>query len=158
MTKFTYILLLLPVSIFLLTGCQEEPEEPIHPDLLPFVEDFIFEANARDIEFTLDSIGIEIQFENIADPSVIGRCQRNENGENLGISVDPLYWKQATALEKEYVMFHELGHCVLNRGHTTAADANNTCLSIMEPGTGELCQSNYNETTREELLDELFIF
>lgn len=158
MTKFKFLLLFIPVIIATVFACKEEPYEPIHPQLLPYIEDFIFEANERDFDISIDSIGIEVYFENISDPSVIGRCLRNEDGENESIAVDPVYWKQATELEREYVMFHELGHCVLNRPHTTAADGSNICLSIMEPGTGELCTSNYNETTREVLLDELFNF
>ena len=158
MAKFKLLFLLIPAIIVCIAACKEEPYEPIDAELLPYIESFIFEANERDFNLSIDSLGIEVKFENISDPSVIGRCQRNEDGENESIAVDPIYWKLATELEKEYVMFHELGHCVLNRPHTTAADASNICLSIMEPGTGELCTSNYNETTREVLLDELFTF
>ncbi len=158
MTKFRYFLYFLPLIVLTVFSCQEEPEETIDPDLLPYIESFVFEANERDYPITIESIDIEVKFENIADPSVIGRCLRSETGENLGIAVDPIYWKLASELEREYVMFHELGHCVLNRSHTSESDSNNTCLSIMEPGTGELCMSNYNETTRASLLDELFDF
>lgn len=158
MKKFNYLFLFIPVLICCFVACEEEPEPDIDPLLLPYIEAFVFEANERDYDISIDSLGILVQFENISDPSVIGRCQRSETGENESIAVDPIYWKLATELEKEYVMFHELGHCVLNRSHTTAADANDICLSIMEPGTGELCMSNYDETTRAALLDELFDF
>ncbi len=158
MAKYFYSVLFVATVSLLFFGCQEEVEPDIDPDLLPYIESFILEANDRDFDLSIDSLGILVQFENISDPSVIGRCRRDENGNNESIAVDPVYWKLATELEKEYVMYHELGHCVLNRPHTTASDPNNICLSIMEPGTGELCTSNYNETTRAALLDELFDF
>lgn len=158
MVKYIYSLLFISIVSLLAWSCQPEEEPPIDPDLLPYIERFIFEANERDVNLTIDSLGITVQFENISDPSVIGRCRRDDNGVNESIAVDPIYWKLATELEKEYVMFHELGHCVLNRSHTTESDPSNICLSIMEPGTGELCTSNYNETTRAVLLDELFMF
>lgn len=158
MTKYIYSIFFVAIISVLFFGCSEEEESAIDPDLLPYIESFILEANERDINLSIDSLGIEIKFENISDPSVIGRCRRDENGNNESIAVDPIYWKQSTELEKEYVMYHELGHCVLNRPHTTASDGSNICLSIMEPGTGELCMSNYNETTRAALLDELFDF
>ena len=164
MTKFRFLFLLLPIIILSFYACEEEPMETIDQDLLPYVERFIFEANERDYRnsdgnpLSIDSLDIEITFTNISDPAVIGRCQRDENGVSQAIAIDPVYWKQSEELVKEYIMFHELGHCVLSRNHTTDADANNICLSIMEPGTGELCMSNYTTSTRANLLDELFNF
>jgi len=152
-----YFLFLVCGLLFFTWSCSSDDEEgPIDPDLLPYVESFVFEANQRGVNLSIDSLGIDITFQNIGDPSVLGLCNRDPDGNGLAIDIDPVYWKLAEELRKEYVMYHELGHCVLNRDHTTASDGSGTCLSIMEPGSGELCQSNYNEFTREELLDELF--
>ncbi len=164
MKNLKILFVFLPLVIIGSFGCNEEPEETIDQELLVYVERFIFEANERDYTradgspLTVESLGIEIKFSNIPNPSVIGRCQRDEFGNSLAITIDPLFWKPADELLKEYIMFHELGHCVLSRGHTTDSDNNNTCLSIMEPGTGELCTSNYTSSTRATLLDELFNF
>lgn len=158
MLKYIYSLLFISIVGLLVWSCTPEEEPDIDPTLLPYIEDFLFEANEREVELTLDSLGITVQFENIDNDAVIGRCRRDANGVNESIAIDPLYWKLATELEREYVMFHELGHCVLNRSHTSAAGQGGICLSIMEPGTGQSCTSNYNESTREELLDELFMF
>lgn len=164
MKKFQVLLFILPIISLTVFSCNEEPEEQIDQELVPYIERFIFEANERDYigpdgnPLSLESIGIEVKFTNIPDASVIGRCERDENGVSQSIAIDPVFWKQSPELMKEYIMFHELGHCVLSRGHSTDADSNNTCLSIMEPGTGELCMSNYTPSTRSTLLDELFTF
>jgi len=163
MKKFTVLLLCLPIICLSFLGCEDEPEPAIDPDLLIYVENFIFEANEREYQnpegnpLSIDSLGLEIKFTNISNEAVIGRCNR-ENGVSTSISIDPLFWKTSPELVREYIMFHELGHCVLSRDHTTSADVTGTCLSIMEPGTGEVCQSNYTESTRSTLLDELFDF
>jgi len=164
MKKFTVLLLSLPIICFSFIGCNEDPEPAIDEDLLIYIESFIFEANERDYvnihgnPLSIDSLGIEVRFTNISNDAVIGRCNRDENGVSQSISIDPLYWKTSSELVREYIMFHELGHCVLSRNHTTIADNTNTCLSIMEPGTGEVCMSNYTTSTRSALLDELFSF
>jgi len=165
MKKISLLFLCLFISSLCFTGCQEDEEPDIDPDLRSYVESFIFEANERDYvnvhgnPLSIDSLGITVTFSNINNPAVIGQCQRDpDSGQGLAIVIDALFWKASEELEKEYIMFHELGHCILNRNHTTASDINDTCLSIMEPGTGEICQSNYTESTRSELLDELFDF
>lgn len=164
MKNFKVLLVILPVIFLSVFACNDEPEPLIDPELRPYVEQFIFESNERDYltadgtPLDIDNLGITVNFVNISDPAVIGRCQRNEDGVSQSIAIDPVFWKISTELVKEYIMFHELGHCVLSRDHTTAADPNNTCLSIMEPGTGELCTSNYTTSTRSGLLDELFNF
>ena len=56
---------------------------------------------------------------------------------------------------REYIVFHELGHCERLRAHREDADEEGICVSIMASGTGE-CSDSYTAATREELLDELF--
>ena len=53
------------------------------------------------------------------------------------------------------IFFHELGHCVLFRGHREDVNQNGSCVSIMRSGIEE-CWDNYRSTTREIYLDELF--
>ncbi|MEL6124666.1 MAG: hypothetical protein AAFR14_13205, partial [Bacteroidota bacterium] len=56
---------------------------------------------------------------------------------------------------REYIIFHELGHCVLFRDHVDACFANNTWTSIMRSGHGS-CFDNYTSRTRPYYIDELF--
>jgi len=66
-----------------------------------------------------------------------------------------LFWETASFAEKEYVVFHELGHCALNRRHLDTKNADGTCLSMMQSGNGS-CKMNYNAQNRSKYLDELF--
>ncbi len=56
---------------------------------------------------------------------------------------------------REFVVFHELGHCDLGRDHRDEAFDNGVCVSIMRSGLGD-CRDYYHPRTREGYLDELF--
>lgn len=43
-------------------------------------------------------------------------CQ-TEDGETPMISVDPLTWTQLNSTDRQNVIHHEIGHCVLRRNH-----------------------------------------
>lgn len=65
------------------------------------------------------SIGdVSIGFSKIERPA-IAICSRWSNGYRQ-ITVDPDYWNIADNMEKISLMFHELGHCVLNREHVNS--------------------------------------
>ena len=99
---------------------------------------------------------IEGYIQNIPDAGVIGACKRNEQDmTNPQIFLDSRHWRTATQLEKEYVFFHELGHCFLLLDHDDSTTDNGACVSIMASGTTS-CRVEYNDITREALLDELF--
>jgi hypothetical protein len=69
--------------------------------------------------------------------------------------IDRLFWETATMTEKEYVIFHELGHCALNRRHLDTTYKDGTCTSMMQSGNGS-CKMVYNAQNRSKYLDELF--
>lgn len=135
-------------------GCAKDDGPFIADQLQPYVDDFILEASLRDKAIDLLDTPIEAKFQNIAAFSVAGQCKHNANNPSLVI-IDVSIWEQADALEKEYIMFHELGHCILNRGHLEDRDLDNNCVSIMQSGTTG-CKINYSESTRSSYLDELF--
>ncbi len=64
---------------------------------------------------------------------IVGECDT----ETKRMRFDRVYWNEANDQQREVVVFHELGHCVLNRPHTKASIAgpNNTAVpaSIMYP-------------------------
>jgi hypothetical protein len=68
------------------------------------------------------------------------------------IIVKRTLWERIGYAQKEYILFHELGHCVLNRPHieTTMGD---TPVSLMYPEYFSI--SNY-EQHRPAYLKELF--
>lgn len=67
----------------------------------------------------------------ISDPGVVALCQQ-EPGQSPLIIVSQEWWPQFDVTMREDMIFHEMGHCVLNRGHRS--DENNKLsLSIMNP-------------------------
>ena len=71
------------------------------------------------------------------------------------ILLDSQFWRRASEMEKEFLVFHELGHCYLGRSHLDEVAQNGNCQSMMNSGMGN-CRINYNSQTRNEYLDELF--
>ena len=83
-------------------------------------------------------------------PSTVGTCD-NIAGYPF-ITIDRAYWSVADDDNKEELVFHELGHCVLNRDHCEVKE-NGASVSLMEPDM--LAPGEYGKH-REALVDELF--
>ena len=65
---------------------------------------------------------IAIGFATLPYPEV-GQCRTWTTGERQ-ISIDPDYWyNRATPAEQVSLLFHELGHCDLDRGHSSDSDS-----------------------------------
>ncbi len=157
----------LPLLIFLfsLNSCFEaepifdEPEiittnSEIHELLLPYFERFENEGRLRGLDIDLTAHGITGTIEEISQEHVAGTCTY---GTHLpgDVLIDLGFWNNSSALIKEMVIFHELGHCYLRRDHKETAFSNGSCTSIMRSGNGD-CFDNYNSQTRENYIDELF--
>lgn len=139
--------------LFPFLGCQpEETDETfVDVDLTYYFNIFKDEAALRDV--VIDLSEIEGHITSITGTRVVGQCTRRENERNM-VTVDRSYWRTISPLDKEFLVFHELGHCALNRDHLEEEKPDGWCLSIM--GSGIRCQTNYNQQTRESYLDELF--
>ena len=147
--------LLLFCSIFILWSCGKDASEAsIDAALLPYFESFQREANARGVDFTVDGSNISGAIVNIAGNNIVAQCTHNENTPSV-VSVDVDYWNTATQQEKEFYIYHELGHCYLRRVHDDSKDKEGNCLSIMHSSV-DACKFVYNGNTRSEYLDELF--
>jgi len=158
---------LVPFLIFLLS-CTEhsilETEgmveaEPIgYPDvderLWPFFGRFEEEGKKRGISISLIAEGISGEISDIDKERVVGQCNFNRQNPNH-VTIDLDFWRNADKDFREFVVFHELGHCHLFRAHRETQNTNGTCKSIMRSGNGD-CFDNYNRFTRNLYLDELF--
>ena len=164
------LLFLLFVLLFA-TSCQrdeivdlapavEEPEVRRFPNvderLWPYFERFEEEAANRGMDVDLVRARITGDIRNLDEEHVAGQCTTFGNSFRPGrVTVDLEFWNRAGDLFKEFIVFHELGHCFLDRGHREDAFANGRCKSIMRSGTLD-CRDNYNPTTRSLYLVELF--
>ena len=146
------------VMIVLVAGSCNNDESPdyfVDEPLQPYFDRFELEAAIRGVAIDLVALQVTGDVRLISASQVIGECIHTEKEPNT-VVVDVVYWNSANDLEKEFLIFHELGHCALNREHIDNSDGNGDCVSVMTSGTG-LCHINYTASTREALLDELFM-
>lgn len=150
--KYYLGLFVIVISVY---ACSD-PYSDVSVDsaLIPYIERFEQEAVARGVKFDINEEGIDAKIAHIPTNGVLGYCNHKKDENNL-ITISKLYWEKATDLEREYVVFHELGHCFLDREHFDDEDKAGVCISIMAAGTST-CAVNYTVKTRAALLDELF--
>ncbi len=121
--------------------------------LWPYFQRFEEEALKRNIKVDLHEANITGYITDISNYKIRGQCSNSDNSRQ--VTIDKPYWNTASELEKEFLVFHELGHCYLGRLHDESMDSKGNCLSIMRSGTGE-CKDIYTTATRKMLINELF--
>ena len=152
--KLSFIYTLLLVLILLSCNKDEELEYGfVDGRLSPYFERFEQEASIRGVVTDLSPESIEAFIQNIFPGTVAGQCQRNDNRPSQ-IIIDETIWNESSDTEKEFLIFHELGHCILGRPHLDSAHTDGRCTSIMHSVSG-VCRNEY-ESRRSEYLDELF--
>ena len=129
-TLFAYFFILLFALVIL--SCEKNDDlytpdegEPtnsrfIDPDFIPYVNSFIEEGAKR---------GVSIDIANI---NMIFSESTMTNGECGGgqVRIKKSVWETQDDCYREYLVFHELGHCALDRGHRNDTIYNNW-VSIM---------------------------
>ena len=165
--------MLLASIILLSSSCRKAPVEPpakpegpdvveviipeyvgVDTSLWVFYYKFEQEAKLRGFEIDLNEEGITGEIEEIEQPYVAGQCTYNSAMPNH-VTIDKEFWATSSEVAREFVIFHELGHCNLLRGHREDAYPDGSCKSIMRSGL-EGCSDNYNNYSRATYLDELF--
>jgi len=111
-------------------------------------------AASRGITVDLSALNLTAHLRSIPGNGVAGECNYLPEDPNR-VTVDRETWDQVGESLREYIVFHELGHCERLRGHREAADSLGRCISIMASGTGN-CREAYSRISREAHLDELF--
>jgi len=74
------------------------------------------------------------------------------------IMIDKKSWQGRDQPEREHLIFHELGHCILQRHHRNEDSSSNECFSYLRGSEQDFsCSLNlYSAYWREYYLDELF--
>ncbi len=141
-----------------LTGFMSDDEffPTVTPELRPFFIAFEEEAANRGLTFDLTELGVTGNIVELGNNSVLGVCRHNENEPNR-IAVDIDAWVDGSESLRELIVFHELGHCVLDRLHRDESE-NGQCLSIMHSGLTDCITPLSDPRFREQYLDELFFF
>ena len=128
----------------------------VMPELRPFFISFEEAASARGFDIDLTELGVTGNIVELGNNSVAGVC-RHLDDQPSRIAVDIDAWVRADEDFKELIVFHELGHCVLNQDHRDDS-TNGMCLSIMHSGLTDCVTPLSNEAVRKIYLDELFFF
>jgi len=152
------------ISLFLIS-CQSDflsPEsetirvksyQDVDQRLWTYFESFEVEARKRGLSFDLNRLKITGEIQNIAETNVAGTCQYGSHIHHVTIDSD--FWNRNSSMQREFVVYHELGHCVLYRDHTESSFNNGACTSIMHSGLTN-CNVLYNTANRDYYLNELF--
>ena len=185
MTKsMNFSLSLLPL-IIALAACKNEikmpPPSPFKSDLInqeshpqitfpskmnplfnSYVETFV-EAGIKylsDPDFDLG--GVVIDFSKVPRPTTAAYCNYIHP---RSIGINRIWWERASHLERENIIFHELGHCVLHRHHdneeiemTLNCDADHPVKTSIPKSimTQKMMPENYYLKLRDEYWHELF--
>jgi hypothetical protein len=142
------------LAFILLYSCQKPKSKYSAPtELDKIARSFVNEASKRGININLDSSMVTLSFERLGI-HYNGSC--TPNSDPKVIIIDSFKWNTYDSTMKEFIVFHELGHCLLNRGHKNDTLKLGECASIMREGLTS-CNSNYADSAwRDYYLDELF--
>ncbi len=160
------ILLLFSLLIFLIS-CQNDEENfsgIIDEELRPYIEDFISEAALRGKSLDINNVQATLvdEFTLTNDQNFCGYAAWNGNNTGqIEIKMTESCWLARTEIERENLMFHELGHAMLERSHLSTQFPNRYPKSIMCSFQDGISCSNFNtyyenEVFRSYYLDELF--
>lgn len=154
--RFIYIILL-ALSI---TSCHDDPTYKVDAALNEYLQRFLNEGAVRGRNFDLKEQGIIVEFGDL-EGSVAGRCYYEDP---VRIVLDKAYWDNLALSSngeelRENVIFHELGHGLLDRRHINNYLVNGDWKSMMCGGTvvdNRSWNINYRAIRRQYYLDELF--
>lgn len=147
--------LLCVISLVILWSCGKRPFIlEIDPALQEYVTRFETVGGTKIYD-------LKAKFGTIIVPgqNIVGLCSTVDVSikDNDGIpppmvTIDRNYWDSISDLEKEELMFHELGHCVLYRQHRNDVGSDGCPLSIMNWQTLSLyCLQNHGTSYHNEL-------
>lgn len=140
---------ILPLLLLLNSGCGSglaQKKHVIDPEFLQLVD--LFELEQEVI------VDIDIEFKKIDYPTV-GLCFYSVGLDNkkhgLNIQIDPDFWNKSSNEQREELLFHELGHCILGRDHIETMLKYNTPKSVMYPYVFESAYKKHREYYVNEL-------
>jgi len=152
---------LLLISMFL-TACgtkaddfirrEVNPKPPaysIDPVMQPMIDQFMDDAHAYDADTSRAGYLRIAEFAEIGRDQVVGVCSEYtfSNGElsYLQVTIRPDFAERLDSPSYAGLMYHELGHCILNLEHSETG--------IMAP---VMYSESYYEENWDELVEELF--
>jgi len=142
--------------LLLLASCREEVEPVVSDKAFDgYLQRFIEEGRQRGYPLDLDETDIVFKFATLPTLQT-GICRPQKRPRH--IYINSKYWGLASEWEREAIVFHELGHCVLGRVHHNEKLPNGECASLMDgKENGFSCVNNLVcPRWRAYYYDELF--
>ena len=117
-------------------------------------DQFVADAARRGHKIDLASSGLTMLFGKLG-PTENAHCSPSSFPKT--ITIDSAKWESYSPAFKEYIVYHELAHCLLNRTHAeNNALELGECRSWMRKGNTECMVDFLDKTWRGYYLDELF--
>jgi len=145
-------------------GNEEEPTIDIADEFQVYVDTFEQEAAKRGLEDVFSERGIQVRF---GDPNALqfgnpeffaGYCDIVSDPPI--VNINQATWNVLIERNKEFVIFHELGHCLWERQHINDLLPNGELKSMMVGGDFENSVGNkvinFSGLRRDYYIDELF--
>lgn len=93
----------------------------VEPEFIPYLNSFQAELDARSTGIKIKNL--TISFSDMPNPEAAAYC-KTSNPPVIGVN-RAMWPDYVTHLEKEMLMFHEFGHCILGRKHADSMIQNN---------------------------------
>jgi hypothetical protein len=148
--------------IILISNCKKNSEVGaageyrVDPVFEPYVQDFIAEGAKRGKTIDFSDSGLIVEFSDRVVGGASGFCYVGQHH----VVIDKSEWFSLSEDIRGFLLFHELGHCELNRGHTNVKFDNNVWQSIMRgsplEGIEVWLPVPYFGFRKEYYIDELF--
>lgn len=114
-----------------------------------------FSMMAKQQHVKVDLNNLRIQFDALMPSDYLGLCYDAGTKYAL-ITINEDNWAKASYSKREYIIWHEMGHCVLNRGHLDMLKPDFHPVSIMYPDSRVVEDTRYYNRHRQEYIEELF--
>lgn len=140
---------LILLNLVLLSSCVKA-KYSVPVELEQYINMFKDEANKRNKYINLDSLKVEY-YNNPPNPSVLATCYLDSDSALIRVYTPS--WDTLNSVQREILFLHELGHCILYRGHLDTYNAIGHPSSVMNT---RILNSLVYEANKEYYLNELF--
>lgn len=108
--------------LFSLNACASfyQPKTEVDPDFKEFITEFKHISSVNEAT-RYEDMSIVFSKENKGE--VIGTCYENIFYKKVEISED--FWMHSNHIDKQALIYHELGHCVCNLKHSDVSNSEN---------------------------------
>ena len=157
-----YVLIIISAMFLVACGQKQKTEFRVDPALMPYYEKFVQESLERGRNSSTNDLIMEF---GSTEGRVLGYCQKQEKfnfkflyTETVStpvVVINPTVWKNMAHDEagRRELIYHELGHCILNKDHDTTRSAYGRPESIMYPYH---MGGSWFATWENNYLDQLF--